>query len=157
MTRKKYDTDTYYQKMEADLLSSSDEEDTEEYKLTDGEVYDIICYYYDDVFWNIDWVQSWLDPTTIENIIFKECTYDTYVNCSSLMNNQYEEYTCMRMRNMIHHMCDSLLLKPTPLMVEHILYDMLSVRNRYETVVPRSKFHWSRKWCKILQKSENMY
>jgi hypothetical protein len=74
-----------------------------------------------------------------------------------LMNNQYEEYTCMRMRNMIHHMCDSLLLKPTPLMVEHILYDMLSVRNRYETVVPRSKFHWSRKWCKILQKSENMY
>lgn len=157
MTRKKYDVDTYYQKMEADLLSSSDEEDTEEYKLTDGEVYDIICYYYDDVFWNIDWVQSWLDPTTIENIIFKECTYDTYVNCSSLMNNQYEEYTCMRMRNMIHHMCDSLLLKPTPLMVEHILYDMLSVRNRYETVVPRSKFHWSRKWCKILQKSENMY
>ena len=157
MTRKKYDVDTYYQKMEADLLSSSDEEDTEEYKLTDGEVYDIICYYYDDVFWNIDWVQSWLDPTTIENIIFKDCTYDTYVNCSSLMNNQYEEYTCMRMRNMIHHMCDSLLLKPTPLMVEHILYDMLSVRNRYETVVPRSKFHWSRKWCKILQKSENMY
>ena len=157
MTRKKYDVDTYYQKMEADLLSSSDEEDTEEYKLTDGEVYDIICYYYDDVFWNIDWVQSWLDPSTIENIIFKECTYDTYVNCSSLMNNQYEEYTCMRMRNMIHHMCDSLLLKPTPLMVEHILYDMLSVRNRYETVVPRSKFHWSRKWCKILQKSENMY
>ena len=43
MTRKKYSTDTYYAALEAALYSNSSDEEEQESKLSDEEIYDIIC------------------------------------------------------------------------------------------------------------------
>ena len=150
MTRKKYSADTYYAALEAALYSNSSDEEEQESKLSDEEIYDIICYYYDEAFWNIDWVQKWLDPVEIEKIIYSDMEYVTYTL------QFYEQETCERMRDIIHHMCTTLLLKPTPLMVENILGAMFNVRNRYDMNIPHTSTHWTRKWGQTLNKSYNM-
>lgn len=150
MTRKKYSEDTYYTALEAAFNSTSSDEEEEEPKLSDEEIYEIICYYYEEAFWNIDWVQKWLDPVEIEKIIYSDMEYVTYTL------QFYEQETCERMRDIIHHMCTTLLLNPTPLMVENILGAMFNVRNRYEMDIPRTSTHWTHKWGQTLNKSYNM-
>ena len=86
----------------------------------------------------------------IEKIIYSDMEYVTYTL------QFYEQETCERMRDIIHHMCTTLLLKPTPLMVENILGAMFNVRNRYDMNIPHTSTHWTRKWGQTLNKSYNM-
>jgi len=153
MTRKKYSADTYYEELEKEFIESSSDEEEEVPKLTEEEKYDIVCYYIDEACWNIDWIQKWIDPTTLLNII--ENIEITSFDYNTLLMNFDEQSMASRLYDIVYHMCDTLLLKPTNKMVYSIVVEMLSVRNKYEHVLPRTQTHWTARWSRVLTKSHN--
>lgn len=151
MTRKKYERDTVGEQLEK-AFESTDSSEEEEETLSDDEIYDIIVHmleYHDYLTgYNLEWIKKWIDPTDMQHLIMnsKPIIYRPTVPLT-----RFELNTLRGFIKTIFYECK---IQTNNTRVDNVIQGMLSMRDKYEFIYPRSNNHWTRSWARNLIKSE---
>ena len=139
MTRKKYERDTYYEELEEALQTTSESEE-EVLPMTDDEQYHYLLQYLE---YEIDiyWVRRWVSACDLHELM-KQKTVDR--DFRAFLTGPEELQMCKRLKSIIRHMCITIEILETPRRINHVLCGLLEIRNKFEIVVPRTRFHWTR-------------